>query len=147
MARSLSQAVLIIFFFAPGLTKWKSNSAPLDRIKWEREREGEFGGFGYGSILGIQSYPSGINILTLQPLGIIFERSPERKFAFARRQVVQITPEDNRVRLREFRIRARILLMAAVGSAASNHRAILCVPSSIGENRNRKFSILREYFL
>lgn len=48
-------------------------------------------------------------VLTLQPFGVIFECPAEWELALARRQVVQITPEDNGVCFREFSIRARVL--------------------------------------
>lgn len=51
----------------------------------------------------------GGSLLTVQPLGIIFERALEFVFQALCRRIIQIRAKDHSIRLREFRICARVL--------------------------------------
>lgn len=69
------------------------------RRRREQERVGESDREGRG----------GGSLLTVQPLGIIFERALEFVFQALCRRIIQIRAKDHSIRLREFRICARVL--------------------------------------
>lgn len=52
---------------------------------------------------------AGGSLLTVQPLGIIFERALEFVFQALCRRIIQIRAKDHSIRLREFSICARVL--------------------------------------